>query len=73
MVTAARYLQGATARCQHCPEGIEQVGNGTWVDGKGFATCVKAPLNTVGQGGPAGFVLHTPMPEVGAEPAQEEA
>lgn len=50
-------------KCRHCPAVIELTGNGVWVDPDGFTVCVKAPLGTVGQGGPAGFVTHEPMPE----------
>lgn len=50
--------------CRHCPAQIHQLDSGIWVDDNGFTACVKAPLETVGHGGPAGFVLHEPMPQV---------
>jgi hypothetical protein len=50
-----------TAACRHCGRPIEKITAG-WVDGAGFAVCVKAPAESVGHGTAANFALHEPMP-----------
>jgi hypothetical protein len=57
-----RDATGDTAACRHCGCTIERIAAG-WVDEAGFFACVKAPLESVGSGKPAGFVQHEPMPE----------
>jgi hypothetical protein len=64
-IPAAPAVMTPAARCRHCERDIEQVANGTWVDGDGFAACVKAPADSVGGGQAASFVLHMPKQTAG--------
>lgn len=57
-------LAATTALCRYGDHKIHKTPLGTWEDEKGFAVCVKAPLDQVGHGRTPDYIFHEPRPVI---------